>query len=72
MNCSVVTADKVFIGCRDHRVYILNKHNLDLLRTIETPESVHCMTIINNGLNIAIGMSDGHIIILSNDLGLPS
>lgn len=70
MNCSIVTADKVFIGCRDRRVFIYSKSSFDLLQTLETPESIHCMALINNGTNIAIGMSDGHVIIVSNDSGL--
>ena len=71
MNCSIVTADKIFIGCRDRRVYIYNKLNFDLLKTLETPESVHCMCLLNNGGNVAIGMSDGHVIIVGNDSELP-
>jgi len=71
MNCSIVTSDKVFIGCRDRRVFIYDKFNFDLLKTLETPESVHCMSIINNGSNVAIGMSDGHVIIVTNDSDLP-
>lgn len=48
MNCSVVTIDKIFVGCRDRRVFIYNKFSLELLKTIEVPESVHCMTTLNH------------------------
>ena len=71
MNCSVVTLDKIFIGCRDRRVFIYNKLNFDLLKTLETPESVHCMCLLNNSVNVAIGMSDGHVLIVGNDTDLP-
>lgn len=30
MNCSVVTVDRVFIGCRDRRIFIYNKFTLEL------------------------------------------
>jgi hypothetical protein len=47
MNCTVVTIDRIFVGCRDRRVFIYNKFSLELLKTIEVPESVHCMTTLN-------------------------
>jgi len=72
MNCSVVTSDKVFIGCRDRRVFIYNKFSLELLKTLEVPESVHCMCTLSNNTEVAIGMTDGHVIILGSDSDLPS
>ena len=48
MNCSVVTIDKLFVGCRDRRIFIYNKFSLELLKTIEVPESVHCMCTLND------------------------
>ena len=48
MNCSVVTVDKLFVGCRDRRVFIYNKFSLELLKTIEVPESVHCMCALSD------------------------
>lgn len=71
MNCSVVTADKLFIGCRDRRIFIYNKFNFDLLKTLEVPESVHCMCVLNNGTEVAAGMTDGHVIIIGTDVELP-
>ena len=72
MNCSVVTNDKLFVGCRDRRVFIYNKLSLDLLKTLEVPESVHCMCLLSNNTQVAIGMTDGHVIILGSDSDLPS
>lgn len=48
MNCSVVTIDKVFVGCRDRRIFVYNKFSLELLKTIEVPESVHSMCTLND------------------------
>ena len=67
MNCSVVTEDKVFVGCRDRRVYIYNKFNLELVKQIEVPESVHCMCLLNENTQVALGMTDGHVMILGTD-----
>lgn len=71
MNCSCVTVDKLFIGCRDRRIFIYNKLTFELLKTLEVPESVHCMCLMSNGVEIAVGMSDGHVIIIGNDSELP-
>lgn len=71
MNCSCVTSDKIFIGCRDRRIFIYNKLTFDLLKTLEVPESVHCMCKLINGIEVAVGMSDGHVIIIGNDSELP-
>jgi len=67
MNCSAVTADKLFVGCRDRRIFIYKKLSLELLKTLEMPESVHCMSPINGFSQVVVGMTDGHIVILSAD-----
>ena len=64
MNCSVVTLDRLFVGCRDRRVFVYNKFTLELQKTIEVPESVHCMATINDFTQVAIGMTDGHVMII--------
>lgn len=64
MNCSVITMDKLFVGCRDRRIFVYNKFSLELIKTIEVPESVHCMCTICDYTQVAVGMTDGHIIIL--------
>lgn len=64
MNCSVVTLDRLFVGCRDRRVFVYNKFSLELQKTIEVPESVHCMATINDFTQVAIGMTDGHVMII--------
>ena len=71
MNCSVLTNDKLIVGCRDRRIFVFNKFNLDLLKTIEVPESVHCMCVLNNSSEVAVGMTDGHIIIIGTDTEIP-
>ena len=68
MNCSVVTVDKLFVGCRDRRVLIYNKFSLELLKTIEVPESVHCMCTLSDFTQVAIGMTDGHVMVLGTNL----
>lgn len=65
MNCSVLTSDKLVIGTRDRRIYIYNKFSLELKKSIEVPESVHCMTTLNDCSQVAVGMTDGHILVLS-------
>ena len=64
MNCSVVTVDRLFIGCRDRRIFVYNKFSLELLKTIEVPESVHCMCTLNDYTQVAVGMTDGHVMVL--------
>lgn len=64
MNCSVVTIERVFVGCRDRRIYVYNKFTLELQKTIEVPESVHCMCSLNDFSQVAVGMTDGHIMVL--------
>ena len=67
MNCSVVTNDKLFVGCRDRRVFISDKFRLDLIKTMEVPESVHCMCALNDFTQVAMGMTDGHVMVLGSD-----
>lgn len=64
MNCSVVTLDKIFIGCRDRRLFVFHKFNLQLVKVVELPECVHCLCTLRDYSQIAVGMSDGHIVIL--------
>jgi len=64
MNCSVVTVDRLFVGCRDRRIFVYNKFTLELQKTIEVPESVHCMCALNDFTQVAVGMTDGHVMIL--------
>ena len=64
MNASVVTLDRIFIGCRDRRIFVFNKHSFELQKMIEVPESVHCMCALNDFTMVAAGMSDGHVLIL--------
>ena len=66
MNCSVVTVDKLFVGCRDRRIFIYNKFSLELVKTIEVPESVHCMCTLNDFTQVAVGMTDGHVMVLGS------
>ena len=67
MNCSVITNDKLYVGCRDRRVFIYNKFSLELLKTLEVPESVHCMCTLSDFTQVALGMTDGHVMILGTD-----
>ena len=67
MNCSVVTNDKLFVGCRDRRVFVYNKFSLELIKTMEVPESVHCMCALNDFTQVAMGMTDGHVMVLGSD-----
>ena len=67
MNCSVVTVDKLFVGCRDRRIFIYNKFSLELLKTIEVPESVHCMSAMNDFTQVAVGMTDGHVMVIGTN-----
>ena len=71
MNCSVVTNDKLFVGCRDRRVFIYNKFSLELLKTMEVPESVHCMCTLSDFTQVGMGMTDGHVMILGQDEEAP-
>ena len=64
MNCSAVTVDKLFIGCRDRRIFVYNKFSLDLLKALEVPESVHCMCLLNDNTQVGVGMTDGHVMVL--------
>ena len=64
MNSSVITLDYIFIGCRDRRIFIFNKFSFELVKMIEAPESVHCMCTLHDFTKVAVGMSDGHIMIL--------
>ena len=48
MNCSVVTVDRLFIGCHDRRIFVYNKFSLELQKTIEVPVSVHCMATLSD------------------------
>ena len=66
MNCSVVTIDRVFIGCRDRRIFVYNKFTLELQKTIEVPESVHCMCTLNDFSQVGVGMTDGHVVVLGS------
>ena len=66
MNCSVVTVDRLFIGCRDRRIFVYNKFTLELQKTIEVPESVHCMATLSDFTQVAVGMTDGHCMILGS------
>lgn len=67
MNCSVVTNDKLYVGCRDRRVFVYNKFSLELLKVMEVPESVHCMCTLSDFTCVALGMTDGHVMILGQD-----
>ena len=64
MNCSVLSKDKLFVGTRDRRIFIFNKFSFELVKMIEAPESVHCMCTLHDFTMVAVGMSDGHIMIL--------
>ena len=66
MNCSVLTPDKLFVGTRDRRVYVYNKFSLDPIKTLEVPESVHCMALLEDCRKIAIGMTDGHVMVIGD------
>ena len=67
MNCSVVTIDKIFIGCRDRRIFIFHKHSLEYIQTLEVPESVHCMASLNEFGQVAVGMTDGHVLVIASE-----
>jgi len=66
MNCSVLTKDDLFVGTRDRRIFIFNKFTLDAVKVIEVPESVHCMAVLSDCTQIAVGMTDGHILLLGS------
>lgn len=62
MNCSLDLYDQVIIGCRDRRLFVLSK-SLDIKKVVEVPESVHCLCSLKDQTQIAVGMTDGHVII---------
>ena len=64
MNSSIVTIDRIFIGCRDRRIFVFNKFNFELVKMIEVPDSVHCMCALHDYTQVAAGMSDGHLMVL--------
>ena len=64
MNTSIVTVDRIFIGCRDRRIFIFNKSSFELAKMIEVPESIHSMCSLEDYTKVAVGMSDGHVLIL--------
>ena len=66
MNCSLDLFDQVIIGCRDRRLFVLSK-SLDILKVVEVPESVHCLCSLKDQTQIAVGMTDGHVIIYQVD-----
>ena len=59
-----MTHDKLFVGARDRRVFVYNKLSLELVKTIEVPESVHCICSLHNFEQVSVGMSDGHVMII--------
>ena len=64
MNCSIVIGQRLFIGCRDRRVFVYDKYTLELDKVIEVAESVHCFCALKNDTQIAIGMTEGNVLIL--------
>lgn len=66
MNCSADLTDYLVIGCRDRRIFVFDKHSAELerIKVIETPESVHSITVIRDETIIVIGMTDGNIMLL--------
>ena len=67
MNCSMVADQRVFIGTKDRRIFIFNKYNLEQEAIIEVPETVHCMCLLKEMQQVAVGMTDGHVWILDAD-----
>jgi hypothetical protein len=65
MNCSLIVGDKLFIGCRDRRIFVYDSFSLELQKVIEVAESVHCMSAIKQDTMIAVGMTDGNVLILN-------
>ena len=63
MNCSIVAGDYLFIGCRDRRVFVYQRFTLELSRIIEVAESVHCMCTLHEEKQVAVGMTDGNIVV---------
>ena len=47
-NCSTATPDKFFVGTKDCKIFVYNKNTLDLIKKIDTAESVHCMCPLAN------------------------
>ncbi len=48
MNCSIVVGERLFIGCRDRRIFIYDVETLKLDKVIEVAESVHCFCSMKN------------------------
>ena len=65
MNCSIISGKRLFIGCRDRRIFVFDKDTLVAQNIIEVVESVHCFCSIKEGSQIAVGMSAGNVIIFS-------
>ena len=64
MNCSILVDDRLFIGCRDRKIFVFEVASLILVKTIETPESVHCLCSFKSNRLLATGMTDGYIWLL--------
>ena len=64
MNCSIVVGERLFIGCRDRRVFVYDKQTLELQKVIEVAESVHCFCALKNDTQVVIGMTEGNVLIL--------
>ena len=66
MNCSADLTDYLVVGCRDRRIFVFDKHSAELerIKVIETPESVHCMTVIRDESLLVVGMTDANIMLL--------
>lgn len=67
MNCSIVQANRLFIGCRDRRIFVYDQNTLALQKIIEVAESVHCFCRLKNGKLLGVGMTDGNILLLETE-----
>lgn len=63
MNCSIIAGDFLLIGCRDRRVFVYQRFTLELSRIIEVAESVHCMCTLHGDKQVAVGMTDGNVVV---------
>lgn len=67
MNTSMQLQDRLVIGCRDHRLFVFDVASLLLLKTVDMPASVHCMSTLKAEGYLAVGMSDGHLMLFDTN-----
>jgi len=48
MNCSLVQPDFVIVGCRDRKIFVLSRPNLEQVTEVNISESAHCICLVKN------------------------